>query len=169
MVKTIFKIVLLSTLLIGTVVAQPTSAAASASAFWGTWQLVSVTEQTSPAGPKTHPYGTHPSGYLTYLPDGHMSVLITHDDRLTPNNKFLTEQQAAQLYAGLLSYAGTYTIKNNTVIHHIQVAWKPSWVNTDQTRQYQFDGNHLTLTVPLATSREGKNFAVSQLVWEKIK
>lgn len=131
----------------------------------GTWQLMSVTDVNQLTHQKTYPYGQHPQGYLNYLPNGHMAVILVRNDRPVPKTQHAPPQEAAQLYSTMTSYAGTYTIKNNIITHHIAVAWNPLWVNTDQQRYYELKNNYLTLTIMKKVNNQS---IYSILVWKKV-
>ncbi|NNM59469.1 MAG: lipocalin-like domain-containing protein [Legionellales bacterium] len=130
----------------------------------GTWKLLSVMDVDLGTHQAFQPYGRHPQGYLNYLPDGHMAVIMVSGDRLTPSKTTVTAQEAAKLYSQMTSYSGTYTLKSNQIIHHVEVAWNPRWTGSDQVRDYKIQGNHLTLTMNLKIKKEAIH---SILVWER--
>jgi hypothetical protein len=74
--------------------------------------------------------------------------------------------QKAAAFDGYLSYAGPYTIGEDTVTHHVEVAWFPNMVGEDNVRAYKFDGNRLRLSVPPRIV-EGVEIT-GHLVWEKV-
>jgi lipocalin-like protein len=60
-----------------------------------------------------------------------------------------------------------YEIKDNTIIHHIDISWNEKWSGTDQVRYYKLEGNHLTLIMaPFNDPKYGKIHV--RLVWEKM-
>ncbi len=119
----------------------------------GTWQLVSATRTILKDGNTKYPYGKNPEGYLIYLPNGYMSVVII--------NKDLTKSLNS---SSMLSYAGTYTVTKNQVIHHIQSAWKPSWIGTNQVRHYNLQDNKLILSF---YDHDTQSDYKSILIWER--
>ena len=48
-------------------------------AILGAWKLVSYTRADALTGETSRPWGENPSGYLMYLPDGHMSAVLTSE------------------------------------------------------------------------------------------
>jgi hypothetical protein len=99
----------------------------------GAWKLLSYERVDAASGETTRPWGENPLGYLMYLPGGHMSATLTSEGRkpVPPTD----EKQVAQLYFNMSAYAGTYTVQGSTLVHHVKVAWVPSWVGSDQPRQ----------------------------------
>lgn len=133
----------------------------------GTWKLISMTHENLVTGIVADDYGPNPVGYLSYSPDGHMIVIITKANRKKLTNKITASHEAIELLNTMTSYAGTYTIKDKQIVHHIDVAWNPSWVNTNQVRFYKLEGNRLTLTMPPYTDPLLGKIKV-RLVWKKL-
>ena len=53
--------------------------------------------------------------------------------------------EAGKTYIG---YCGTYTVRKNAVIHHVDVNYFPNHVSVDHVRYVTLDGDKLTLTPP---------------------
>lgn len=114
----------------------------------GTWSLVSQI-RTHADGRVQHPMGEKPVGSLTYSPDGRMSVAIMAEGRAkTGADGFrgLTVAQKAEAAAGYLSYAGTFRVEGDTVIHDVEISLFPDWVGTAQRRRASLEGDTLTLS-----------------------
>lgn len=135
----------------------------------GTWKLVSLTSEDPDTGELSRIYGEHPHGQLIYTPGGHMMATLTADGRRRVGTNRFTVSVAdqAEAYRTANAYAGTYTLTDTGVIHHVEVASIESWVGSDQVRFTKLDGNLLTIkTPPIPTPPEGKPRAVT-LVWER--
>jgi hypothetical protein len=134
----------------------------------GAWKLVSFALEDTVTGETSRPWGENPSGYLMYLPDGHMSAVLTSEGRKpvsASEDKY--NEKVAQLLFNMSAYAGTYTVEGDTVVHHVEVAWQPGWVGSDQPRQAKLDGDMLTIrTQPIRNTLEGKDY-VYILVWKR--
>ena len=66
-----------------------------------------------------------------------------------------------------LSYCGKYEVRQDEVIHHIEVSLYPNWVGVDQERVLEFDGKRLSLsTRPLIV---GGMQQTAYLIWERVK
>lgn len=109
------------------------------------------------------------SGYITYGADGYMSVALMSANRphFTSDRSRAgkTEDKAAS-FDGYISYAGPYTVGEDAITHHVEVAWFPNMVGKDNVRAYKLDGNRVTLSVPPVTV-DG-DVITQHLVWEKV-
>ena len=123
----------------------------------GAWKLISFAREDTVSGEIIRPWGDVLTGYLMYLPDGHMSAVLTAGGRqaAAPGD----EKQAAKLYSSMAAYAGTYTVHDDTVVHHVDVAWLPGWVGSDQPRKFKLEGETLTIrTQPIRNTADGKDY-----------
>jgi len=134
----------------------------------GTWKLKSYVREVAATGERYNQRGEHPQGYLSYSMDGRMYAIITWDNRINPHDVVPTDEERIKLYGSMVSYAGTYTMDAEKVIHHVDISWNQSWTGTDQVRFYKLEGDTLTITSALAKSftddREGRSI----LVYEKM-
>ena len=146
-----------------------TAALAAANPLLGTWKLKSYMREVAATGERYNERGEHPSGYLSYSADGRMYAIITWDNRITPHDVVPTDQERIKLFGSMISYAGTYTLDAEKVVHHVDISWNQNWTGTDQVRFYKLEGNTLTITSALAKNftdgREGRSI----LVWERLK
>jgi hypothetical protein len=137
----------------------------------GTWRLVSYVGEEVSSGARSDVMGPHPSGYISYGPDGRMIVLIVGSDRKKPVGPIATQEEAQDLIRSMLAYAGTYAVDSSakTVTHHVEISWDQSRTGTSQVRTYKLDGDRLTLiTQPSNDPATGKK-TVRTLVWERTK
>lgn len=135
--------------------------------FIGTWRLVSFESKAD--GQTTHPFGREAQGTLVYSPAGRMAVMLSKParERFAGNDAVrATAEEKAAAFDSCLSYAGTFEVNGDAVIHRLEQCTFPNWVGTAQRRFFKFDGNRLTLeTPPIQT--DGRP-TVSRLVWERI-
>ena len=135
----------------------------------GTWKLVSVINEDVATGQKTDYFGPSPDGYINYGPDGRMIVINTRSDRVKPKGASPTPEEAAELFRGVLAYAGSYTIVGNEVTHHIDCSWNETWTGSHQKRIARFDGDRVHLsTEPTSDPISGK-MSVRTMTWEQMK
>ncbi len=136
----------------------------------GTWKLVSMTREMLDTGQKSDDYGPNPIGYINYSPEGRMIAIIVRSDRkkpkVKPDDQRVSDQDAIALYRSMSSYAGTYTVEKDRVIHHVEVSWNQLWTGTDQVRYFKFDGDKLTLTMKPFMTPLGKQTV--HLTWKKL-
>jgi hypothetical protein len=122
-------------------------AAAAAKALTGTWALVRY-ENTAPDGKVTTPFGTHPKGYFTYDPTGHLSIHIMRTPPVAPfaaGDTRGTDAEIRAAYDGYAGYFGTWRINPDAtaVIHVVEGALRPSYTGTEQFRPFTLNGDTL--------------------------
>ena len=147
---------------------QEASLTQDASKLLGTWKLRSYEREDIATGRRHDQLGEKPDGYLGYSPDGRMYAIFIRQDRITPRDVVPTEEEGVQLLGSMVAYAGTYTLGDKKVVHHIDISWNQGWTGTDQVRFFELDGERLTITTAPYRSyldgREGRSI----LVWDKV-
>jgi hypothetical protein len=134
--------------------------------FIGTWELSSI-ETRDETGDLVK-RGKR-KGYLIYSPEGYMSVSFMKEDRPRFKSDDIrggTIEEKIAAINGYISYAGKYTVHDETMIHHIEISLFPNWVGETQERMYHLEGNRLTLSTPLMLVG-GKRLS-THIVWEKV-
>jgi hypothetical protein len=131
----------------------------------GTWKLVSASSTTSKGEPSSDPYGTSPTGLLTYTADGRVSVLISHGGR-RPLPPLAAMEQHAEAFNTFLAYAGKYAISGETVIHSVEVASIQNYVGKDLVRTVKFQDDRIILATP-PTPVKGKTVII-ELIWQRL-
>jgi hypothetical protein len=145
-------------------------AAVEPSALIGTWRLVSATSTIVATGEKTNVWGTDPKGFLSYSPDGRMSVMVTFGPRPKPTDlSKVSDQERVQLYRTLLSYGGTFSIDGSVVTHHIDISSNESWTGTKQVRYAKLEGVTLAIATPAQPRSADGVVSVGELKWVKIQ
>ena len=99
---------------------------ADASALLGTWTMVSWTREIVAAGETSDAMGPDPIGYIAYHADGRMMALVLERDRLSLSGAVPTGAEKVKLFDTMLAYSATYTVKDDTVVHHADAAWNPA-------------------------------------------
>src|SRR5438477_7550236 len=99
-----------------------------------------------------------------------MMVIITRTDRTRPESlDKMTDTQRADLFRGMIAYAGTYTLHGDRIEHHLDISSNEIWTGTTVIRDIKRDGERLVYTTkPAPFPRDGK-VSVNTLVWEKVK
>jgi Lipocalin-like domain len=144
-----------------------TAELADGNALLGTWKLQSYVVATD-AGEKSTPYGEHPNGYLSYSVDGRMQVIGTTCGRIVPHNAPPPDEERVALYETMFAYAGTYSIEDGRVTHHVDISWNEVWTGTDQVRFYEINGNILTLSCRFVNPTDGTE-AQYVVAWKKVE
>jgi hypothetical protein len=135
----------------------------------GTWKLVTAVREEVPSGEKTHMFGEVPAGYLNYSPDGRMITLIVRGDRKRPVGFPVKPDEAAHLFRGLMSYAGTYEVRGDEVFHYVDVSANELWTGTEQRRFLKFEGGRLMLSTPVTPDPIDGKTSVRRMIWELVK
>jgi hypothetical protein len=133
--------------------------------FHGAWRLVSI--ETRQEDGELFRRGER-TGYLLYTDDGYVSVAFMKEDRprfASGDIRGGTVEEKIAAVEGYVSYCGRYEVVENTVIHDIEVSLFPNWVGVRQEREYEFDGDRLTLSTPLMLV--GGRQLSTHVIWER--
>jgi len=140
----------------------------NASRILGTWKLRSYVREVIATERQHDQFRSEPDGYLGYAPDGRMYAIFTRHDRVSPRDVVPTEEEGVQLLGSMVAYAGTYTLGEDRVTHHIDISWNQGWTGTNQVRFFELDGDTLTITTaPYKSYLDGEE-GRSILVWDKV-
>jgi hypothetical protein len=115
------------------------SFAADRDVLVGNWRLVSFEREYQATGEREYPMGKTPTGYIVFLTEGRMAVVITGEGRKAPT----TDQDLAGLYNSLVAYTGSYRVDGDKWMTTVDVSANPAWVGTDQTRTFRITGDRL--------------------------
>lgn len=113
----------------------------------GTWKLMTAEDQQPDGSWKPGTFGTPPSGYFIYNPNGYASVQIMTVPPVTLSNPNdgPTPDEALQIFNNYIAYYGTWTVDAETLTVQVEGAWDPSQVGSAQARPYSVDGDTLTI------------------------
>ena len=67
------------------------------------------------------------------------------------------------------AYAGTYTLTDTGVVHHVEVASIESWVGTDPVRFTKLEGDTLPIKAPPLPAPPDGKLRVNTLVRHRIE
>ena len=105
----------------------------------GIWRLVSFEREYQATGEREYPMGKTPTGYILFLPEGRMAVVITGEGRKAPT----TDQDRVGLFNSLVAYTGGYRVDGDKWITTVDVSANPASVGTEQTRSFRVTGDRL--------------------------
>jgi hypothetical protein len=136
--------------------------------FVGAWRLVS-SEHRQDNGKVTYPLGQSAQGLILYTSEGYMSAALMDPRRpefRSPELYGGTDQEKIAAMTGYVHYAGRFEVRDQFVIHHVDVSLFPNWIGTAQQRYFRFfDKDKLELrTNPF--SADGVR-QTAYLVWER--
>ncbi len=121
--------------------------------FLGTWRLASVDREDAATG-QALDVGVKSDGYISYQPDGHMSVVISREEPGKP--------------VGITCYAAKWSLDGDKVYHDISISARPQWVGTRQVRHFTFHGDMLTLRPPESPDVVHGKVTRRALHWRKV-
>ena len=139
----------------------------STNPFVGTWRLIS-NETKNDSGEVSHPFGKDATGYVIYNEDGYVALTIMGPNRSRFASADIRAGSLEEKLAGFdtyLSYCGTYEVKGDRVVHHIELSLFPNWRGADQERFFQFSGDQLVLRTP--PMPVGGVERTVQLIWQR--
>lgn len=131
-----------------------------ASDLVGAWDLVRFQISFSDGRTPAFPMGEDARGRIVYAASGHVSAVLTRGDRPGLGVGGLETAHRADVSAkatafdGYMSYAGTYRLEGDEIVHHVEMALLPEAVGRDQRRHVAWDGETLTLSYEV-TARSG--------------
>ena len=106
----------------------------------GTWRIVSFEREYQDTGECECPRGKAPTGYILFLPDGRMAMLITDEGRKAPT----TDQDRAGLFNSLVAYTGLYSYVDSIIwIIEVDVSANPALVGKQQMLFLQITNDRL--------------------------
>ena len=134
----------------------------------GTWKLVATVREDLSSGARTEPFGQNPIGFISYGADGRMIVINVRSDRKKPAGPSPTPAEKAALYDSMLAYAGTYAIKGDEIVHHVDASWNETYTGLDLVRVVRFDGNRVHLSTRPSPDPLDGAMSVRTITWEKL-
>jgi len=136
----------------------------------GTWSLVRAFETRDGRVVDAAPLGPHPSGFIHYLEDGRMAVVIAHDGRAPlsgSSRRDAPDSELAQAARTFDAYAGPYTVRDeHTVVHHLEISSYQNDLGRDYVRTVDFIDGELHLGTPMFQVADG--LRGMYLVWRRL-
>ena len=130
----------------------------------GTYKLVSFTVEVD-GQPPLETMGKSPRGYLVLTPNRWIHLITAE------NRKFGTSvEEKSALWDSLSTYTGPYRVDGSKIVVSVDASWNESWNGTQVTRNWQLDGNRLSITTARAPYlRDPSKMAVTRVVWERVE
>ena len=135
--------------------------------FLGTWMLRRCYREHDGTLVDANWLGEGANGCIHYLPDGRMAVLIQYGGcPLLPAGLQSGDADLAAAARKFYAYAGSYTIRKDRIVHHLDTCSNPNDVGQDYVRTVAFEGDRLTLGTP-PEMRDGVE-VVLNLEWQAV-
>jgi hypothetical protein len=130
----------------------------------GTYKVLSMTAEVDGSAPKEI-FGKAPRGFAMFTPT-RVTFLITAEGR-----KFgRSVEERAALWDTLAAYSGVYRLEGSKFVVAVDVSANEIWNGTKQVRNWQLDGNRLTITTERAPySRDPSKMVVIRVVSERVE
>lgn len=143
-------------------------ATASASLI-GTWRLISFVHEILATGEKFEIMGMSPNGFITFTPEGRVSVLITAEKRpCGPDHGGVPEAIQLKLYQTMMAYSGSYKIESNAHCEfNIDCSWNELWAGKVLKRTYSIVEDNLSISLFPQIGIDG-NMDAAVLTWKKV-
>lgn len=135
----------------------------------GTWTMVAAYEIQAD-GTRTTNYGEHPKGMLVVDRRGHYSVQIFRPDRKPfaagVKGKGTTEE-LRDAVVGSSTHFGEVRIDpaKHVLVFRIAASSYPNWEGTEQVREYRYEHETLTYSVPASASGNG---SIAYSIWTRV-
>ena len=141
----------------------------STNAFVGAWRLLSFEARTS-GGEVSYPLGRDAEGLLLYSQEGYVAISVMRGDRANFKSASIWEAASSEeklaAFDSYSSYCGRYEVKQNKVIHHVELSLFPNWSGVGQERYFEFAGDRLTLRTPPAMVGGVEQTAIA--IWQRV-
>ena len=111
----------------------------------GTWRMLTWRREFADTGEQIDALGADPVGFVSYGADGRVHAIVVKRDRPTPASLPPSGSEKVELFDSMLAYAGTYTLHNDHVVHHVDASWNQAFTGTDMIRFYKLDGSMLEI------------------------
>jgi Lipocalin-like domain len=135
----------------------------------GTWRLTRTYTTLDGKFARADPLGVGAHGFVHYMPDNRMAVLIAAASRkpVAGSRYNAPEAELAEAARTFTAYGGTYTCGIGRVVHHLEISNYENDNRSDYVREAVFDeAGLLTLTTPGVPTAEG--IKSTCLVWERM-
>lgn len=133
----------------------------------GTWRMLTWRREFADTGERIDSLGADPVGFVSYGADGRVHAIVLKKDRLSPASLPPSDSEKLELFNSMLAYAGTYTLYDDHVVHHLDASWNQAWTGTDQKRFYKFHGSTLELWGAPASDPYTGRTVVHRMTFEK--
>ena len=128
----------------------------------GTWRLLTVQVEMQDTDEVREEGG---QGSLVVTPEGRLITVTTAPDRIAPS----TDADAAALLVNMVCYSGRVRLDGpGRFVTHVDMAWHPSWLGTEQSRNFSISGDILSVrTDPLHHPAYPGRVVSHMLVWQR--
>ena len=133
--------------------------------FVGTWKLISY-ETRFEDGRVEYPMGKDAIGRGIYTTEGYMSGHLMRKREVGEFDSNNVQSEVLNKITDHISYTGRFEVRENTVVHFVDISVFPNWVDSEQERFFEFEGDKVKLsTKPFKIKGETQT---AHLIWERV-
>jgi hypothetical protein len=133
----------------------------------GTWRMLTWQREFADTGERIDALGADPVGFVSYSDDGRVHAIVVKRDRRVPKSVPPSANEKLELFDSMIAYAGTYTLHDDHVVHHVDASWNQAFTGTDQTRFYKLHGSTLEISAAPAPDPFTGRTVVHRMTLEK--
>jgi hypothetical protein len=118
---------------------------AAAQSLEGRWRLLAAEDLSGNGEVFRYPWGRHPVGSIVVERGSCYLQIMSSDVPALDAAKPVGDQMKALILGSYIAYTGPCTIdeKEKSVTFHVEAAWRPDYVGTEQKRFYRFENGRL--------------------------
>jgi len=130
-------------LVVAVVFALPRST--QAQSLEGRWRLVAAEDLTAGGEVFRYPWGRHPVGSIVVERGACYLQIMSGDVAALDAAKPAGDQMKALILSSYIAYTGPCVIDETekSVTFHVEAAWRPDYVGSEQKRFYRFENGRL--------------------------
>jgi lipocalin-like protein len=133
----------------------------------GTWRMLTWRREFADTGERIDALGADPIGFVSYGADSRVHAIVVKRDRPSPARLPPSDSEKLELFDSMLAYAGTYTLYDDHVVHHVDASWNQALTGTDLIRFYRLDGSKLEIWGAPAPDPYTGRTVVHRITFEK--
>jgi hypothetical protein len=143
--------------------------ASAAQGLEGRWRLVAAEDLTTNGEVFRHPWGRHPVGSIVVERGSCYLQIMSGDVAALDAAKPAGEQMKALIVSSYIAYTGPCTVDESekSVTFHVEAAWRPDYVGTDQKRFYRFENGRLLFGPAPNSMKVGEQTLTRRLTLER--
>jgi hypothetical protein len=143
---------------------------ASAETLEGRWRLLAAEDLKADGQVFRYPWGRHPVGSIVVEGGACYLQIMSGDVPAVEPGKPAGEQLQALLLRTYIAYTGPCTIdeQEGSVTFHVEAAWRPEYVGTEQKRFFRFEGGRLYFGPAPNSMKVGGETLTRRLTLERV-
>jgi len=145
--------------------------AAGAESLEGRWRLLAAEDITGSGDVFRYPWGPHPVGSIVVDHGSCYLQIMSGDVPALDAAKPAGDQMKALILSSYIAYTGPCTIDETekSVTFHVEAAWRPDYVGTEQKRFYRFENGRLLFGPAPNSMKVGDQTLTRRLTLERVQ